>query len=648
MTNQLSFAFEVVEPNSQALTAIDEVANRIGCADRGQSLVDDGAPSPTEPHQFGTAAISRVTALEPPQEAERPATLQDCLTWLEAQLGTNDPEVKAIRGALTTFLMVIHREPDRRKAAQLDLLARPSDLRGAFRSALPAAFRISRSRWSNMKSLLGSLLIATGWIDPAARSRGFVTPSYQALAAMKPKGGVNSSLLPFLRFCERRGTAPAAISLVDLSIYETWLVESTLDLHPQQTGRNVETAWRRLRRICHDWPQQELRTPSRRWQKALDISSFPASFGMDLHAFLNALRNPDPLDPDNGRPMAELSVQHVRRYLLRAATYLVQARTPITDVSSLSVLVTPAAFRAIAMQLHDEGKPGLIAAGEVVRWTHIAADIAAKLIMVARRWVKVPPKTLAELQALRKMIKPRRGGLSNRVQDRLADLTDEQDRAELFALPWRAFEVADRMLRDGDTRRAAKLHETALAMAIVLQQPMRHGNLASLDLVQHVVRDRRGRMREVVMTALRVKNRKTTVRFPVPDDLAARLKRHEEYFRPHIRGAKDSSFLFPSPGGSSRQPQSLGRHIKRLVEQQLGKRFNVHLARHLAVDLLLEEDPQNLVIAQRLLGHSRLKTTEEVYGSRQTLAANRHYTRLIRDAADREASAAVRRGRKRT
>jgi hypothetical protein len=347
MSNQLAFAFGVVEPTSQALTSIDEAADSLGHTDSSPSLVDSDAPSSTHLGHASKARTSRVAALEPPQEADRPATLQDSLTCIEAQIGTNDPEVKAIRGALTTFLMVVQRESDRRKAAQLDLLARGADLRGAFRSALPAAFRISRSRWSNMKRLLGNLLIATGWIDPTTRRQGSVTPAYQALAAMKPKGGVHSSLLPFLRFCERRGTPPEVISLADLNAYETWLIDRTLDPHPQQTIRSLEGAWRRLQRICPEWPQQGLRTPSRRWQKALDIGSFPASFGTDLHALLAVLRNPDPLDPDNGRPMAELSVRHVRRHLLRAATYLVQAGTPITDVS-----------KRLALTLNAEGVAG--------------------------------------------------------------------------------------------------------------------------------------------------------------------------------------------------------------------------------------------------------------------------------------------------
>ena len=89
------------------------------------------------------------------------------------------------------------------------------------------------------------------------------------------------------------------------------------------------------------------------------------------------------------------------------------------------------------------------------------------------------------------MVVPRRGGLTNRVQDRLAEFATDEDRRELYELPWRAFDEADRFMRENDFRRGPKLHETALALALLLHHPMRIGNMMPLDLERHFPRSTR-------------------------------------------------------------------------------------------------------------------------------------------------------------
>lgn len=224
--------------------------------------------------------------------------------------------------------------------------------------------------------------------------------------------------------------------------------------------------------------------------------------------------------------------------------------------------------------------------------------------------------------------------LRPRIRARLADLATDEDREALHDLPRQAFEVADRMLSDKDLMRAAKLHETAVALALVLRHPMRHGNLASLDLARHFVRNSRGQLREVSIPAAEVKN-KVNVRFELTGELASRLERHLGHFRPHIPGSDTTSALFPGANGRPREPQSLGRHIRRLVERQLGKRFHVHLARHLAVDIISESTGGNLRLAQKLLGHRSIKTTEFIYGGRTTRSANQDFQGLLREQGSR-------------
>lgn len=627
MTEQLSFFFTTVETPC----AIDAPENhRDGVAEAAPAEPPDGSDEIA-------ARKCRLLELTLPAAPDRPATLTGCLAWAEEHLGKDDPDVKQVRGAVLTITRVVLKIEVRAKALEADLPADPIALRPLLSAALPAALNVSVSRWSNAKSLLKTLLIATGWVSPHARPYQPVSPAWQALLTNAPGGKLNGALRPFLRHCDRLGVKPENVSAEHLASYEEWLTRETLDLRPRGTVTNIQTAWRRLQRIYPEWPRQELKTPSRVLKKAMAFEAFPQSFEVDVLAYMAALRNPDPLDPEQTRPMSEISVQHTRRYLLRAATLAVGSGVAATEITGIAKLVELATFRSVVLALHEEGKPLLAAAGETAQWTLVAEVIANTLVLAARRWVRVPPAALEKLIALRKRIKPRRGGLSNRVQDRLADLATDEDRQALHSLPWQAFDMAERMLREEKYMRAAKLHETALALAIVLRHPLRHRNLTGLDVDRHFVRNGRGKLQQVSIPASEVKNR-VNIRFDVGDDLATRIERHLSHFRPHVPGSEATSALFPGMRGKPREPQSLGRHIRRLVEQQLGKRFHVHLARHLAVDILLEADSRNLPLAQKLLAHQKQQTTEIAYGGRVTLAANRKFQDLLREQADRKSA----------
>lgn len=633
ITEQFILSFDIATASNSAAS--------IAAAPIGPSKAR-GCPSPaTLPGKTSRArrtCTSRLDDLEPPADADRPACVHGCVAWLSERLGAADPEFKDIRGAIATIAAVVHRTEDRRRAVTKHLPADPTQLRPLLAAALPAALRVSASRWANVKSLLKSLLIATGWVSANARGRLPLSGTWDSTFRLASSDELRLPIRPFLRFCEHGDIPPAEVSVSDLLAYERWLTNETLDLNPRKTVRQVQAAWRRLGRGSPKWPQQDITTPSRVVRKTLTFADFPPSFEADILAFMASLRDPDPLDPDAGRPMAENSVQHARRNLLRAATCLLRSGVPVPaeSTTSIAALVTPVAFKAVLMVLFEEGKPSLAAAGETAKWTKVAESIAFTLVTAARRWVRVPPELLQQLSSTRSMVVPRRGGLTNRVQDRLAEFATDEDRHELYELPWRTFDEADRLLREKDLRRAPKLHETALALALLLHHPMRIGNLMVLDLERHVLRDRRGRLTQIAIPATEVKNN-VSIRFELPTDLAARFERHLTAFRPHIQGQADTTALFPGLKGGPRRPAAMGEHLRRLVEQQLGKHFHAHLARHLAVDIVAEETGGDLRPAQQLLGHRSKRTTEDTYGSRATLVANRRYQVILREQAKRAA-----------
>jgi hypothetical protein len=258
------------------------------------------APMPTR-IVLGKPPVSRLLQLTPPAGAQRPTTLRGCVVWLGGQLGPGAPEVKLAAGAVRTLIKVVHKLSN---PSNEDLPADPVLLRPHLRDALPAAIGLSRSRFDNAKSLLVSLLVATGWVSPHTRSGEALQPVWQGMLNSLPRQEIASPLRRFFRFCDRAGIEPAMVSSATVETYEAWLATETLEFLPRHAAIAVTTAWRRAQHLCPLWPRQELRLPSKVWQKALLQSAFPSSFQVDLEAYLAALRAPDPLDPTQGRPLA--------------------------------------------------------------------------------------------------------------------------------------------------------------------------------------------------------------------------------------------------------------------------------------------------------------------------------------------------------
>jgi integrase len=321
---------------------------------------------------------------------------------------------------------------------------------------------------------------------------------------------------------------------------------------------------------------------------------------------------------------------------------------PIAELRRLDQLVSPTAMRTVLEQLDQEygdadGQGG---------WSKTAVMISTALVNLARRWASLSPQELTEVEELHRLVKAPRGGLSRRNRDKLAQFSSNGDRAELYELPDRALAEAQQRLRNAKSKdrgiMAAKMHETALALKILLTQPLRSGDLERIDIVEHLQRDRRGRLHRL---AIRTHKTRRKVDVLLPPDLVAAIERHITTFRPLLPGADKGSALFPGPSGLHRARGSIGRHIRRLVMRQLGALFTPHLARHLSAEIILDHDPNGLPIVQRLLGHGTLSRTQEMYGVTRTSAAQKSYTALVEDlrgkAHAKQASAKPRQPRSR-
>jgi integrase len=438
-------------------------------------------------------------------------------------------------------------------------------------------------------------------------------------------------LTGFGRFCQERGIGPGAVDEAALEAYRAWLSDRTYDLKVGTTINSVRRAWNTGARAVEGWPGRVLVAPPDPRVRALPLSALPASYGADLGAYLGGLSDPDPLappdplDPRAGRPRSPVTVAERRRFLLRAASIVVEQGTPIERIDGLAALVTAPAMRTILLELHRRGGGA---------WTGQAVTMAMMLAHVARHHLRLPEAELGPLLELKRLVKEeRKPGLSARNRGRLLPFDDPRLRRDLFRLPEELFAAADRLAAEGCPVRAAEAHERGLALGLLLLLPMRRRNLAALDAERHLRRDGRGHIVALRIPGAEVKNG-IELDAAIPQALARRIDRHLRLHRPVLQRGEASAWLFPGQGGRHRSDARLSVMLTRAVRDALGVPFNLHLVRHLAATMLYDADPNNGPVVQRLLGHTQLKTTERVYGVLRTRGAQARWANQVDQARD--------------
>ncbi len=172
-------------------------------------------------------------------------------------------------------------------------------------------------------------------------------------------------------------------------------------------------------------------------------------------------------------------------------------------------------------------------------------------------------------------------------------------------------------------------------------QPLRRRTLAVIDVGKHLLRDARGRIVSLNMPGSLVKNG-VDISAPIPDDLARRLDKHIRVHLPVLRGERQTDWLFPgdTPQGH-KSPSTLAKRVSKEVENALGVEFSLHMVRHVAASVLYASSPDAGPVAQRLLAHRQLSTTETFYGRVKTRSAHRDWGKILDDMRAKERSKAA-------
>jgi integrase len=362
-----------------------------------------------------------------------------------------------------------------------------------------------------------------------------------------------------------------------------------------------------------------VRTPDRRAARPpvvkLPDSDLPAALLKDLDAAAQQLETPDPFaDEVRQRPLRAATVKQETRMLKRFASELILAGVPAEEITSIRALCEP--VRA------EIGLRQMVARKE--NKTHSVTSDMGRLLCTWARRLEIDSTSFQRLEKLAKRVAlPPQRGMTQKNRSRLRVLQDHTTLRRLLELPERLFKRANKL----EPKKAGLMREDAIAIALLLVCPLRIKNLAGLHIEQHFQRPGDGRL-FVSLWKDEVKNG-TAIDFEVPADVRRMLDKYLASRTPQMC-PEGTPWLFPRRDGSSSVDTStFSTRLSLRIRKEIGVEMNAHLFRHLAAMIWLNANPGAYEGARRLLGHSSVSTTINVYSGLETRAAIQAYGEVL-------------------
>lgn len=511
----------------------------------------------------------------------------------------------------------------------------------------PSAFGFTASRFRQICSGIRTILRRIGQHAPPLPNAAGLSDAWKALhdaiPPAKPSSKTNYRrirMISFIGYCSAGGIEPAAVHQGTLDAFEVHLATETICDGTKERARRVASNWNWARKHIPGWPAVELRRPGMRREFTFPLSHYPESFQADVELFLGRLADDDvcelfadevisgerPLGPRS--PLKPRTIERHRDQIRRAAAALViEGIVEPGDLHSLRDLVDPF-DRTKAIRTFYRARLGNGINGQV---THTLET----LIMIGQWHWRLPDREITVLRGWAAKARPTWGtGMSEKNQVRLKALTQPEPRAKLQHFP------EELLLRARDENlpplAAARLAAYAIALEVLLAFPMRRGNLAGLRLDQHLqwLNTRRAPVSHIFLSPEETKN-SVGMQWPLPAEAAARIELYLKHYRPTL-ASPGNQYLFPGPGLKGRSAHELAIGLCDLIHKELGVEINLHLMRHFAGWVYLNQHPGAYEVVRQILGHKSLRVVTAYYTGLEMDAAARHFDAVV--LRDREAS----------
>lgn len=500
------------------------------------------------------------------------------------------------------------------------------------RRLLPAQHGISKKRFQNIKSDALKALEVTGasrerkdWLQPPS-------PAWQALLERAPTKHDTWKLTQLAQYCSALRIEPAEIRDSHVLGLLTTLIEESFQNRPEAVAANAVKTWNRLARRIEGWPQVTLTTlPPKKEPWTFPLKAFPQTFQDDVDRWSARLANPDLLDGDGpAKPLRPKTIAHRRFQIREVASALVHTGHPMEDITDLSVLADltnlKAALRWMMARFGDQP-------------TEAIKGVAVCLQAIARHHVKAPREELEQIRGIVKRLGSDADGLREKNRERLLQLEEPANMAKLLMLPTALVGKATPLLTVGTpytARKGALLMQAALAVEILLNAPMRIGNLSALDQSRHLRRLRVGRewRTHIHIPPEEVKNAKA-LDYELGADATALLELYIRKAHP-ILVETPTAAVFPAKNGSAKRSEALSRLIKETILEHTGLVVHPHLFRSIAGKIHSLVQPGDIGTLAHVLNDT-MATAMRSYAQFERRSALAHYQSSLKQVRGRKA-----------
>ena len=416
-----------------------------------------------------------------------------------------------------------------------------------------------------------------------------------------------------------------------LARFHRALVTESIVRDPYEIYRGAAKSWNNAAERIADWPQRRLTVPSRQTTFSLPWSAFPPNLEADVEAYLRRASGLDLSDDHFTRAQRPATIITRRVQLRLLATAIAKSGIAADALVDLRTMLMPdVAARGLQHLLDRNGGTSSV---QISNLADFLPTLAARLDM--------PEDVITKLKKMKKKLKVTQHGMTPRNREALRAFDDHVAVEALLRLPQRILREVLASGRKG--YRDAKKIQTALAIELLLNAPVRIQNLASIDLHRHLLEvGRRGsRAVHLRFPAAEVKNA-NDLEFPLMTEAVELLDTYLSEWRPLLTTGA-SRLLFPGKvAGQNKGKSVLSTQVKELVHAYTRLDMPAHRFRHAAGKIFLDRNPGQYEVIRQLLGHKDRDTTITFYAGAEGANAARHYARTILDIRRGNSGAEVR------
>ena len=533
-------------------------------------------------------------------------TLQDVLDAIDSASGITGKRKQDLRSAVRLAARVLGQEPHL-------IAADPRGLGHRLNGVSPLSFGLSAGRWANCRSLLRSALALKVPIMAGA-SVVDLLPEWQALQKEARKvGSCALRLGRLMRWLSERVITPGTVTLQDIDQYHDALMTDALLGKPEQSWAATRQSWERMRMACPAWPQIALDKPPNPKTFSLPWEAYPASLKAEVGRFLNRLAGKDLSDEGPLRALKPATLKLRTHELRTFAAALVQKGVDPQTLTSLAACLTLTHYR-LGLSWFFERQDGKASA--------TVHNMAANLRLIARHWLKADEATLLSMSRIVSKLAPPAQSMSDKSRDRLRPFDSEENLLAIVNLP-RAIRRHVETARSAQAR-VKGLSTAALAIEILLNAPLRLGNLCELHLDRNFIKV--GKSTHLFIPKDQVKNG-VNLEFVLSDESLAMM---DWYITHHRKANAQNRYLFAGEGASHKVHNTLRSQIMATIQTFTGLNVNPHLFRAIAGTIYLNANPGAYETVRLLLGHNSINTTARFYAGHMERKAKQHFADTVR------------------